>query len=587
MARRKDTVDSPNEPLASSKARTLLLPLLLFTVGLTVRCIGLQWGLPNATHWYSYHPDELQTFLAAGVNLSFINGDFNPDFFNYPSLYLYLTHLAHLFASGLDLLPAPPRAGTAPFPYVEMHNVLLAGRFMTAILGAATIPLVYAIGRTLGDDRVACLGALLLAFLPGHVQHSHFATVDVSATFFVTLALWLAIKSLQPAAEGNSHWAHCLYASALVAGLAGATKYNAGLIAVAPLAAVVVMWRRQATPLEAPQAVGLAAKVIALTFAGFFIGCPFSLIGPTQFLGDRQNNGFLYEMLVHPRQGSGEVFAETGIGWWYHLSFNLPFLCGLAVFLCALSGVVVMLFGLKRSAHDDESAPARIAAWPLLIWCGFYLFTLGFSQVRFMRYDIPLAPALCILAATAVYWQCVVPRARSASLTVAAVVAGFSLVGTVNVLYPFVSVDPRDAAAREFRAQAATGATVGLVDVPRNWSPPLVPRDQPFGTGVSLEDIENSDPGHRYRFMNTEWNLEKLRSQDAEWFVLSEFDWREKARLGSTEYQSFMKELDMRYELKVQWKNHPPLELPGRSFEPHDFLYTNPEIRLYRRRGGR
>ena len=161
------------------------MPLGLFALALGVRLVGLTWGLPSALHFYSYHPDERQIAVAV-ANLDFFGGDFNPDFFSYPSLYIYLVYIAHFLGSGLGLFSAPPNNVIWPF----LREVMLTGRFVSAMLGAATVPLIFFIGKRIGGARLGTLAALLLAFLPGHVQHSHFATVDVAATFFIA-RLWL------------------------------------------------------------------------------------------------------------------------------------------------------------------------------------------------------------------------------------------------------------------------------------------------------------------------------------------------------------------------------------------------------------
>src|SRR5687768_1559848 len=88
------------------RTRTVAFLLAIFFVALAVRVIGLTWGLPTREHWYSYHPDEAQ-MLAAILSLDFFRGDFNPDFFNYPSLFIYLSAFAHLLASGFGLTHEP------------------------------------------------------------------------------------------------------------------------------------------------------------------------------------------------------------------------------------------------------------------------------------------------------------------------------------------------------------------------------------------------------------------------------------------------------------------------------------------------
>ncbi|MBV9469327.1 MAG: hypothetical protein JOZ57_08780 [Abitibacteriaceae bacterium] len=84
--------------------------------------------------------------------------------------------------------------------------------------------------------------------------------------------------------------------------------------------------------------------------------------------------------------------------------------------------------------------------------------------------------------------------------------------------------------------------------------------------------------------MITGFSSATLEQNKPEWFVMSEEEWREEARLHDPQYEAFMQQLAQSYDLKASFKNVPPLALPGRAFVPHDFLYTNPEVRVYQRR---
>jgi hypothetical protein len=66
--------------------------------------------------------------------------------------------------------------------------------------------------------------------------------------------------------------------------------------------------------------------------------------------------------------------------------------------------------------------------------------------------------------------------------------------------------------------------------------------------------------------------------------VLSELEWAEKQRLQNQNYLQWRQALDNSYVLAREWKTRSPLSLPGRSYVPHDFLYTNPEVHIYLRR---
>ncbi len=621
--------------------RLFFFALCLFTFAFLVRLVGLRWGLPSAEHWGSYHPDERQTVFAVFRMVN--EGGFNPHFFNYPSLYLYLVYAAHLVAGMLGLTHAITPDNAA---WAFSHDVILAGRVVTAVLGAATAPLVYLIGRELSgrkpNDRIiGVLAGALMALMPSHVQHSHFATVDVPATFFVALSLWLTTRALRlpESIEGDeyvagmaagavadaarSHRKYLLW-SAFAAGLAGATKYNAGLVLVAPLTALFLSsgsasngrWK-------------IAALMIGAAILGFLLGCPYSALSFGEFWGNEKDSGFAYELFVHPREGSGEVFLQTGrFGWWHHLAFNLPFAMTVPLLVLALFGIVVIGFAqlsnwffskhyewyrqldssIPQSRHSRQCAGSIL---PLLTFTLLYLFTLGFSQVRFLRYTLPLLPTLCLFSlwgsnlvttvvVNAATWKSQLsgllsePPARPASLTKwlsrcawssYSLMIALALAATLDALYPFTQTDPRAQAVAWMKANAPAGSTVGLTtDRPWFSTPPFSPRDAPPGSGVAPEEAIAGSANYRLSLLT--FDAQKLVSQKPQYVVMSEFDWRDKERLGDAGFRAFMQQLSALYTLQHTFKNRSPLSLPGRAFVPHDFLYPNPAVRVYKRRAG-
>jgi len=132
------------------------IPLVLFTLALIIRLIGLNWGLPTSERFYSYHPDERQ-MLGAIANIDILRGEFNPHFFSYPSLFIYMAALTHFVASGFL-----PSLGNSV--WALSHDVLLHARWVSALLGALTVPVVFALGREIGGAKLGLLAALLLCF---------------------------------------------------------------------------------------------------------------------------------------------------------------------------------------------------------------------------------------------------------------------------------------------------------------------------------------------------------------------------------------------------------------------------------------
>ena len=524
----------------------------LFLLALVVRCVGLTWGLPNATRWYSYHPDESARQIVGAV-VSLLQGDFNPHFFNYPSLSVYATWAIYQLQSGFGL---GTTAISPPYPWPVVRDVILAGRIFSALCGAATAPLVFLIARRLGRDnegqKWAVLAGILAALAPGHVQHSHFATVDVPATLFVIWCVYLTLSA--------KTW-RGLLGAALVAGLAAGTKYNAGLVLIVPLLrlfwpleheSVASMPLAPATQVDAAQTVKSthspqqdkgfwralvrAIVLIAVALGGFLLSTPYALLAPREFWGDGLRggeSGFAYELLVHPKIGSGEIFQGTGNGWIYHFTFNLPFVLTWPLVIGALIGIY---FATKRREF-----------WPILAFCILFYVSLGLSQVRFMRYLLPLTPLLCLFAANG---AARLPRPRVWGV----ILVLFAAWGAKDVLWPLTHLDSRDQAAQVLRGQS-----VSLLGNPWFYTPPFQP--QGFNTPVAGVRVTGGQIGPSP-------------------MAISEFEWRESRRLGRLDQPAIARIGDANSRFR-SFKNEAPFALPGRDFVPHDYLYTHPQTRIY------
>ena len=512
------------------KSRLFLAPALLFALALIPRAIGLTWGLPNAERFYSYHPDEsVGQIVGAVVHL--LQGDFNPHFFNYPSLSVYATWLVYQF---LALFGLTTNVADAPGGWPIIRDIIFAGRLFSVATGAATSALTYGIARQLGLRRGAIAAGILVALLPGLVQHSHYATVDVPATFFVALCVWLSLRA---------RTAKALIGAALVAGLAAGTKYNAGLVVVVPMACA--LWLP-----ELKNRWGLIVLAPIIAALGFLVSTPYALISPAEFWGnpsEQVQTGISFELLTHPRIGSGDIFQGTGNGWWYHLTFNLPFVMTAPL---GVAGVV----GFTVAARERRF-------WPILIFVGLFFLSLGFSQVRFMRYLFPIAPLLCVTAVWAAS-RLPSPQLWGAALALMVVAA------TPGILWPFVSVDSRDRLAivsRQWRGQVV----LGLAHKPWFYTPPF----QPVGSNVLV-------PGT----VVTGFDVEKMRAAKAPLFAISEFEYREQLRLHPDgEVAAFLKDVQFFYGKNYFYGRTHALALPGREFVPQDYLYNSPETRLYTR----
>jgi hypothetical protein len=413
--------------------------IFLFAFGL--RLIGINWGLPNNLHYQSYHPDEPINF-AASQQIDPAHLKFTPGFYNYGTLYLTLAKVASGYCP-------PPEANTDAAVAAYERCCLYAGRILSALAGAGTAWLVFALlrRRTLGFG--AAFGATAIAVAPAFVVHSRFFTVDVTATFLLTLSLYFALRLL-PDKLGvePSHFIRWAALGGLFAGFSAGTKYTGMLVILAVYAAILLS--------KAPGKGVLAALATVAAAFGFLITTPGVILDYGAF-----KSQFTYE-LAHTATGHGLVFVDTAPGYVYHL-------IGISVGF----GTLAMLAGLAALAY--AAYRKHRWAWIVLTFALPYYLLIGHSEVKFLRYEFPLYVPLAI----AIGWA-VGQSHRRGGWGRAAVILGIFAVGgqlrdSIQYNIWMASPDPRDEAGQFFKDEAAKhpGLTVGVTEPPWFYTPAL------------------------------------------------------------------------------------------------------------------
>ena len=354
-------------------------------------------------------------------------GDPNPHWFNYPSLYLYATALV----LGAGRLLAPASLGT-----LELQGLLyLIGRGLTAACGTATVYLIFLTGRRLSGVAAGLAAGLVLALAPLHSANSHFITTDVPAGLFVALSLWLAARGRR----GSQGW---LVASAAAAGLAAATKYNAGLALFVPLAFWATGRAGTTRHWRTPLLVGAAA------LAGFLVAMPWLLLDRGTVL-----SGIRFE--IEHYRGGHEGFEGSDNWRFYPLYlFTDGLTPGLALF--AVAGWVLLL-------ARDRWLCLALSAFAL----AYYALLAG-QTVRFERNLVPLLPLLAIFAGLALAEAVravsvalpLAPQRAAGAAVLLALVGGWPLYRTTRYDYLMSQTDTRTTAATWMDRNLPAGATL-------------------------------------------------------------------------------------------------------------------------------
>jgi 4-amino-4-deoxy-L-arabinose transferase-like glycosyltransferase len=327
-----------------------LLMSIAVLVGLLVRVLGSNFCLPIE----HCHPDE--HYLVRPVMHMVQSGDLNPHQFMYPTAFMYILLGAFVltFLGGVSTGSWGAPAQIRPPPFIW------AGRLTAAGLGTGTLLGIWVAGKRLLDPAAAAVAVAALALMPLHVADSHFVATDVPAGFFSIVALCAAAAV---AREGTKK---SYIIAGLLVGFAGATKYNAALIAVnLPLAHWLNPRRERFWNAN-------FLRALLWMALGFLIACPYALLDLSNFL-----DGVATEIAHYNRAHIGHEGHYNRIFYFLFLAYHGfgPVLTGLG------------LYGLVRMVQRFERRYLLLLVFPVL-----YIAFVGSYRVRFVRNLMPVLP---------------------------------------------------------------------------------------------------------------------------------------------------------------------------------------------------
>jgi 4-amino-4-deoxy-L-arabinose transferase-like glycosyltransferase len=294
-------------------------------------------------------------------------GDFNPHFFDYPSLYMYVQAVVVV----ARFLLGAVRGEWSSLAGVTTTDFYLWGRAVTAILGTASVFVLYMAGLRWGA-RTALLAAGLLAVMPMHVRESHFILTDVPVTFLVALTFLLSLSAHERATLGP------FVAAGAAVGLAAATKYTGALAILMPL---IACWM---TLSARPSRLLVSLAILGASLGAFLIAAPYTFLDLPTFLNQFARLASDYH---HPPAGSQPAFLT----YLKHLrnAWHWP------ATLMIIGGLIL---GLVRTIRG----PGRVKWTLLLVFPFFYFWFISRQNIVYGRYLLPIVPFVSLMAAAAV-----------------------------------------------------------------------------------------------------------------------------------------------------------------------------------------
>jgi hypothetical protein len=334
-------------------------------VAFGLRLWGVKQGLP-----YVYDVDEYGHFVPEAVAM-FHHG-LNPHYFINPPALTYFLHA--IFGVWFGVLRSGPHPSIAREYALHPDRFFLVARVTVALLGTASVWLLYLAGTRLFNRAVGLLASTVMAvaFLP--VFYGHLALNDAPTLLPLTLSLLGAAGVLR-----RGRMLDYLLAG-IGLGLAAATKYTAGVMILPLLAAAATRYLDGSSRTRRDVALGVGIAVVA-ALAAYLIANPYSLLDFHAFRRELEVQSNYTEQsraswIGGPAQGSFLYYLWSftwGLGW-------IPA-------LAALSGALTIWRTDRR------------VGWVLVPVAVLYLLFLSLQGRYFGRWLLPIFPIACLLAA--------------------------------------------------------------------------------------------------------------------------------------------------------------------------------------------
>ncbi len=338
----------------STQRLALGVVVLITLAGLALRLFAIGHGLP-----YLYVPDE-STMVGGALRMG-ATRSLQPSTFIYPALlmYLFAVEYAGLLVVGLLTGLFTSIAHFQEFAFTDPTLFYLLPRLAIALVGTATIPLIYVVGRRLYGRWAGVIAAGLLAASVMHVQMSHQARHWAPVTFWTLLVLWVSLD-LAERGRRRDYWL-----SGLLVGLTAATSFNGFLLMAMPLVAhYTALRKRGLSALEPRNHLPMLAALV-LAPAVFFALNPYILLQFSRFVsfhsqGDSSIGGQIvghYQSFFEEKQGFA-FFAQSTLA--YEPAVTLLGIAGafLAIRRFPTTAPLVLLYPLFHYLMFATTAPS-------------------------------------------------------------------------------------------------------------------------------------------------------------------------------------------------------------------------------------
>ncbi|MDT7595392.1 MAG: hypothetical protein QOJ06_938 [Pseudonocardiales bacterium] len=418
----------------------------LLLLALVPRLVGLTADLP-----YMHHPDEPVNLRVIDAMVS--NGDANPHFFKYPSLFFYLHAAFHLDGPLLGWIPGlaelAPVSALMGVSYAPTTGSVVVHRGLTVALGILVVLVGWVTARRVTTGVLpAAVTAMLLALSPTLITHSRFITPDVPTALLIAVAVLAAVHLMR----SDSWLAYAV--SGLAVGLATSTKYTAVLVAVPVVLAALLGPTDRAGLRRAAAGLPLAGACAVLAFLA---ATPYALLDRPAFL-----KGVQFERHHYATGHAGMDGNAPGFYAGYLATHE-----GLLVALALVAVLAVTIWDRQR-----WRTAVVLGSFPVI-----YSAVVAMQAVRNDRTIMLILPPLAVLAALAIepLMTTCAQHHQSVGLATAGTAVVALVVGAVARLpypaLPYPAPSTWNAAQHWFDERTPSGTTV-LIEPYAPWLNP-------------------------------------------------------------------------------------------------------------------
>lgn len=536
-----------------TRRKTTLFLVAIFLLALGLRVWGIGFGLP-----YPYHPDE-RGHVAEAARMG-VARTIEPTTFAWPPFYAYILMVEYaIFLIAMRLSGQPFEVIIKQISF-DPSPLYLLGRTTSALLGALTVLVAYALGKRAFNWLTGLMAAWFVGVGFLLVRESHYAVNDALLTFLSTSSIWGCILV---ASKGRRQ---DYILAGITAGLAFATKYTAVFLVVPLILAHMVSSKGIKRSLSWLKLKDLFLGGMAF-LSSAIIGSPYFLLKPGKVWQD-----VIGSIYVYGQQGFEGWQLDTAGGYLFYLK---TLWWGTGPYLAILA-----ILGLGITFIKKPKVAFVLVSYPLLL----YLF-MGAQKMYFARFILPAIPPLLVLASGTLH-TIVRKLARRYIHSNSAIFLGASLL----VCSMLVSIPTLvDSLRYDFLLSQADTRTIA-----KEWIEQNIPQGAKIATDwphhtPSLSTVERPQPNslRTYKVLTvgghglSDYEIEYYKSQGFEYLIASSFIYNIPLADGkkNAQRQAFYASLDRELILVQEFKPYQGDQEPPFIF---DEVY-GPAVSLWKR----